>query len=679
MVPPFMPLGNIPADEDRLGRLRFSLFRVFVILSFAIIAGRLWDLQIASAAEFQRSADRNRFRLLQVDAPRGIIYDRYGRMLVRNVPSFTVSIVPAGLPKDEAARRAVLTRVGELLNMPALRSGAGGAMAEVDASAALGAIQGPQGPSIEEILEMRTTGPYAVSPYAPVRIAGNVDRQAAFIIEEEHLDLPGVVVTVEPLRYYVDGPLTAHILGYVGPIPRERLQLYAEQGVYEPNDLVGLTGIELTQEQYLRGAKGQKHIEVDAFEREVAVIAEQPAVQGHHVILTVDLELQRVVAEALRDGMRQAGSEVGAAIAMDPRTGEILAMVSLPSYDNNLFSGGISYEDYMRLSQDKHHPLVNHAISGQYPPGSTFKIVPACGALQEGVLNQETRLVCKGTLLLPNKLYPDDLSKAQKFYCWRKQGHGALNIVEAVQHSCDIFFYQATGGYQDFQGLGIERLATYARMFGFGRPTGIELSGEAAGLVPGDRWKRQTYGENWVTGDTYNAAIGQGYVLATPLQVLNATAALANGGTLYRPQLVYQVVDAAGHAIHVLAPEPLGELLVSPENMALVRQGMRDAVTRGTAWLLRIPSVTVAGKTGTAEYPAVDEEGNLLLDEEGHLPTHAWFTAFAPFEDPEIALVVFLEGGGEGSQMAVPVAARILRHYFGLPEPTPAPTPRTAG
>ena len=656
--------------KDGHSKLRFVFFRISILLSFFVITFRLWDLQVVSSGEFQRSADRNRFRLVPIDAPRGIIYDRYGRILVRNIPSFAVSIVPAGLPNDADARKAVLARVSELLD-------------EGGTPVLPGALTPNLVSGIEEILEERT-----VSSYAPVRIASNVDRQAAFIIEEEHLELPGVLVTAEPLRQYVDGPLTAHVLGYVGYIPSEGLERYVSQG-YQPDDLVGLTGIELTQEAFLRGLKGQKHIEVDAFEREVAVITSEPPAQGYNVVLTLDLELQRAVESALREGMRKAESAVGVAVAMDPRTGEVLAMVSLPSYDNNLFSGGISYADYAKLSSDRNRPLVNHAIGGQYPPGSTFKIVPACAALEEHVIDQTTTLSCEGTLLLPNKHYPDDLSKAQEFQCWYKPGHGSLNIVGAILQSCDIFFYKIAGGHGDFEGLGIEHLAEYAQMFGFGQATGIELSGEAVGLLPSDRWKRQNYGENWFTGDTYNAAIGQGYVLATPLQLLSATVAVANGGTLYRPQLVYQIIDAGatsveaaategagpgGRIVHTLSPDPIRELDVSPENLVLVKQGMREAVSLGTAWLAQLPFIGVAGKTGTAEYPGVDEDGNLIVDEQGHLPTHAWFTAYAPYDDPEIALVVFLEGGGEGSLSAVPVAAEILRYYFGLPEPSPEPT-----
>ncbi|NLG27534.1 MAG: hypothetical protein GX557_06460 [Chloroflexi bacterium] len=364
--------------------------------------------------------------------------------------------------------------------------------------------------------------------------------------------------------------------------------------------------------------------------------------------------------------MRVAGSKVGVAIALDPRTGEVLAMVSLPTYDNNLFSGGISVSDYARLNSDPNLPLLNHAISGQYPPGSTFKLVSASAILDDQIVDKNTQLWCGGTMYLPNKYAPENRALDQPFYCWHRAGHGALNIVGALMQSCDIYFYQAVGGFEDLVGLSYTRLAEYASEFGFGDRTGIDLAGEAPGLIPDDRWKRQTYGENWVTGDTYNAAIGQGYILATPLQVVNMAATVANGGTVYRPQIVYQVTDAQGQVVQDFMPVVTNQLDVSASDLALVQQGMRDAVLYGTAWGVRLPGLTVAGKTGSAEFASWDEEGNLIVDEFGYMPTHAWFTCYAPYEDPEIALVVFLEGGGEGSQTAVPVAADILRYYFGL-------------
>jgi len=677
--------------KDWYVKSRFIIFRVAVILAFSVLGLRLWELQIVSSESYQQSADTNRFRLIPMNAPRGIVYDRYGRMLVRNIPSFTVSIVPGGLPEENDPEfRRVLERISELVGIPSgLETPATAEPSPVPASTDSLAEATPEttetpsaGSSapkktILSILDDRTLGEWRrVAIWRPIRIATNVDRQAAFILEEEHLQLPGIVVTAEPLREYLDGSLTAHLLGYVGSIPETWLDSYIddEEGDYEPDDMVGLAGIEYSLEDILRGTKGQKHVEVDAFEREVAVLASEPPVPGNNLLLTIDLELQRFVEDALREGMRNAKSPVGVAIVMDPRTGAILSMVSLPNYDNNQFSGGISYEDYAALLADKHRPMMNHAVSGQYPPGSTFKIVSASGALQEHAVDVSTRLTCNGTLYLPNRYAPDDWSLAQPFYCWRRAGHGSLNVVGAIAQSCDIYFYQAIGGYRDFKGLGYEGLARYAKMFGYGEKSGIDLPGELAGLIPDDQWKRQNYGEHWLTGDTYNASIGQGYILSTPLHVLNATAAIANKGTLYRPQLVYQVTDAEGRVVDMPAPEPIRQLDVSLQNIELVRQGMLDAVERGSAWLAQVPGIRVAGKTGSAEYPAVDENGNLILNKDGTLPTHAWFTAFAPFEDPEIAVVVFLEGGGEGSQQAAPVAAQIMRYYFEIPEPTPTPT-----
>ncbi|MGQ9493050.1 MAG: penicillin-binding protein 2 [Anaerolineae bacterium] len=623
---------------------RIVLFRALILAAFAVLLGRLWRLQILHSESYQLQADANRFRLVSIDAPRGVIYDRYGRLLARNIPSYTISIVPAALPKTNEARQAVLTRLSALLEIPVSSKTAslGGA----------GTVRG-----IEEILEQNT-----ISPYLPVAIKKGVDKQIAFLIEEEHLYLPGVIVEVVPRREYPTGNLTSHLLGYLGYIPAEHLQYYLDQTEegYTMNEQVGLMGVEATYEKILRGRKGQKHIEVDAFGREVNVLAIDPPQPGHSILLTLDLELQRAAETALREGMHRVGSTAGIVVAMNPQTGEILAMVSLPSYDNNLFARGITAQDYEQLQADLERPLLNHAISGQYPPGSTFKVVPAAAALEEGVIDYKTKLTCMGELRLPNKYFPDDPTKAQVFKCWNKWGHGALNVTEAIAQSCDIYFYQVGGGFENFNGLGIDKLGEYARAFGFGELTGIALPGEATGLIPDDHWKRMTYGETWVTGDTYNAVIGQGYILVTPLQLLNATAAIANGGTLYRPQVVYRIVDNEGRIIQDYRPEIIRQLPISAQNLEIVREGMRAAVTRGTAHRANLREIAVAGKTGTAEYPGP-------RDAEGYLPTHAWFTAFAPYDEPEIALVVFVSGGHEGAKVAVPIAAQILRAYYGLP------------
>jgi penicillin-binding protein 2 len=362
----------------------------------------------------------------------------------------------------------------------------------------------------------------------------------------------------------------------------------------------------------------------------------------------------------------------GVAIAMNPQTGEILGMVSLPSYDSNEFASGISVSAYRKLQENPNHPLVNHAISGQFPPGSTFKIIVASGALEEKVITADTRHYCGGILWLPNRFYPEDPSLAQPFYCWIHHDyhghHGSLSLESALGQSCDIYFYQVGGGYRDdFGGLGEELLGYYSELFGMGSTTGIDLLGEAPGLVPTVKWKRVNYSESWVTGDTYNMSIGQGFVLATPLQVLNSAAAIANGGTLYRPQLVREVIDSEGNIIKAFAPDVIRKLPISAKNIDLVRQGMHAAVngSGATAWAINVPGVTVAGKTGTAEF-FIDRNKDRIpdRDREGNLPTHAWFVAFAPYKDPEIAVVVFVFGGGEGSATAVPIANDILNHYF---------------
>ncbi len=666
-------------------RVRFAVFRVLVVAAFAIIAIKLWELQIVSSQDYQVQADENRFRLVPIDAARGVLFDRNHHQLVRNVPSFTVSIIRAALPDDPDAERAVLERVGELLKMPvdpeeamAMRavtapppeqSGSG----DDDSGETETPVEAEEkvydGPSITELLDRGD-----LSLYTPITIRSKVDREVAFILDEERLKLPGVVVEAKPLREYLEGALVSHILGYVGRIPSERQASYLDDPAlgYVPDDLVGLMGIEYTQEELLKGTKGQKLVEVDAFQREVAMLAQEPPTQGYNLTLTIDVELQRAVEKALAEGMERAKAPVGVAIAMDPRTGELLAMSSLPTYDNNLFSGGISFEDYERLSSDRHHPLVNHAIGGQYAPGSVFKIITAAGALQEGVINRNTHFTCRGTLML----------SGHPFYCWNRGGHGSLDVVQALAQSCNLFMHQAVGGTNETRGLGIEGLEKYMLTFGLGEPTGVDLAGETAGLVPNDRWKRHTFAERWMMGDTYNASIGQGFVLATPLQLLNAYAAIANGGTLYRPQLVLKVTDGEGNVIHSLTPEPIRQLDISPENIELVREGTRQTINgaRGTARHLQIPGVVAAGKTGTAQYPAVDEEGNLILDAHGNLLTHAWFAAYAPYDNPEIVLIVFLEAGGEGSSNAVPVANEILRYYFGVeesPEPTAIPEPES--
>lgn len=673
-------------------KLRLIIFRGVVVLVFAFLALQTWRLQVTQGEEFRLLADRNRFRTVTLDAPRGVMYDRNGTQLVRNRSTFNVTIIPAFLPDDETARARVLARLSELLDMPIttarspgdakalretgpFRASRNDAPWERQAGDGLG---GPGAPTPKGIRDM-VDAVDLIAPYRPITVQQDVAPDVVALLEEESIHLPGVLVEMAPVREYLTDELTSQILGYTGAIPEGLAEEYETRG-YAPNDRVGLTGLELEYEDLLHGIKGLEVIEVDVSGRKIRAVSDPvPAATGHNLKLTLDLELQQAVTEAMERGIHDSPGRAGVAIAIDPRNGQILAMVSLPTYDNNLFARGISARDYIALSRDKRHPLVNHAVAGLYPPGSTYKIIPAAGALQEGVVAPDTIFVDEGVLWLPNKYFPDDPELAQPFYCWFREGHGRVDFIRGIAESCDVYFYQIAGGYEPsgFEGLGEERLGYYSELFGLGSPTGIDLPGELAGLVPTPKWKRLNYAETWVTGDTYNMGIGQGFVLATPLQILNAFAAVANGGLLYQPYLVQEILDAEGNLVEKRQPQVIRDLFdtIAPEHLAQVQLGLESVVAWGTAKELDVPGVPVAGKTGTAEfcdsYPS-------CLDRDGRVRTsHAWFTAYAPARDPEIAVIVFVYGGGEGSQVALPVVGEILRYYFGL-EPQEEEEPETA-
>lgn len=649
---------------------RLTIFRVLVVIAFVVLAGRLWQLQIVQGDQYRLKADTNRFRIEAIDAPRGVVYDRNGDIVVRNQATFAVTIVPADLPPEETDR--IFRRLAELLDMPVQ-----GVPAE------LGAVSRP---GIEDIVEAGRQR----DPYSPVLVKAKVPRDVALVIEEAHLSLPGVRIETAPVREYTSGPLLAHILGYMGPIPKEWADVYDAEG-YHPDDRIGLTGIEYSFEDALRGDKGQQFVEIDVLGRVLRTIGEPIApTTGNSLYLTLDAELQQDVADILEDALAELNSSSGVAIVGKPQTGEILAIVSLPTYDNNLFSGGISARDWEQLTSAELNPLLNRSIAGLYAPGSTFKLIPASAALQEGVVDLQTRIHDPGMILVKNQYYPNNLDLAQPFYCWLRRGHGSLNIINAIAQSCDVFFYEIAGGFEEFRGLGVDRLAHYSELFGLGAPTGIDLPGEYAGLVPTPDWKRLRFGVDgvWTTGNTYNMGIGQGDVLTTPLQMFSVVSVVANGGTLYRPLVVQRVVDAAGKTVGTAQPDATRKVPVDPAHLAAVREGMRLAVTSGTAqssWTHLPTEIAIAGKTGTAEFCEANAAGtDCRRDEDGNLMTHAWFLAFAPYEQPEIAVVVFIDGHGvgrviEGSQEAAPIAADIIRTYYGMPLWEPTPTPSSEG
>ena len=644
---------------------------------------RLWQMQVAQADYYRSLADSNRFRLISVDAPRGILYDRAGVPLARNRPTYDVAIVPAYLPDDEERELQVYERLSQLLDLPV--------------SGTTASLSGASVRGIKDIVDEARD----IAPYRLVTIQSDVPRDVALQIIEESPSLPGVNTLVVSGREYPLGPLTSHVVGYTGRVssvvvdelaaslagaladvnrntPADLVQaLQAVKNYNLDTDRVGQTGIEAVYEDWLRGTKGERYVEQDVAGREIRVVGKPiDPVPGHNVYLTIDRDLQQVALEALQQQIDQINTVAGtlrtrrgAVIAMDSRNGQILAMVSLPTFDNNLFASGISAAEYDAVLNDPFLPLFNHALGDQVPPGSTFKIIPAAGALQEGVITRRTILYDPGALVIPNKYFPNDPRQASTFVCWLRSGHGEEDIVSALAESCDVYFYQVGGGLDipnrpKFEGLELKRLVEYQELFGLGQLTGIDLPGEARGHVVDAQWKRLNYGENWSTGDTYNLSIGQGYALATPLQILNATAAVANGGTLYRPQTTLRITDGDGNEVQSFTPDVIRTLPIAPEHLATVREGMAAAVAWGTAQGAQVAGLNVAGKTGTAEF-CDDLALKLGYCAEGLVtPTHAWFTAYAPAENPQIVLVVYIYNGGEGSAVAVPVAQKILQYWF---------------
>ncbi|MAG35238.1 MAG: penicillin-binding protein 2 [Dehalococcoidia bacterium] len=597
------------------GTRRVILLRGATVASFGVLGYQLWTLQVANGPRYRQRAEHNRLRQVTTKPLRGLAYDRKGHQLVRNVPNFSVVVRPADLPPVGQPLEDVLKRLGLALDL-----------------------------STEALTERIEAG--RSHPFEPLRVQSYIGRRAALILEEQRHLLPGVTILPTPMREYPDGALLGHILGYTGLIPAERLdQLLQLQ--YERDDVVGRSGLEAATEAHLRGRPGRMQVEVDAVGRTVNVLDTLVEAQpGRTVILTLDTRLQRAATRLLQQALDQTGAPNGAAIAMVPQTGEILAMVSLPGYDSNLFAGGISPNDYRDLSEDPRRPLVNTAIAGQYPPGSTFKIVVAAAALEERVVRPDQTVLCRGRIDLPGGFV---------FRDWLPSGHGPMAVVDAVARSCDVYFYSVSGSWQPagITGLGPDKLGRYARLFGFGAPTGIGLPGEEPGLVPTTAWKQRVKGAPWYQGDSYNIGIGQGDLLSTPLQVINAINVIANGGTLYRPQLILEVRDSEGRLRQSFEPEAIRRVPVSARHLALIRRGLRESITsrQGTTYTaLRDHTLAIAGKTGTAEVGRVAEP-------------HAWFVGYAPATNPVISVIVLVQNGGQGSKVAAPVAADIMDLY----------------
>ena len=576
-------------SADLRGRLFF--LRLLVVVTLGILLGRVIWLQQTQGDNFAAAAIDNQLATLTENAPRGVIFDRNGALLAENLASFNVSITLSKLPEDDADRQAVFERLSLLTGVPITNTIAQRELAQSADPAEIGVARRlatvynapisdtldaagivPQlQTSIEDVV--RT---FSFDPFNPHVITRNVPITLARVIEQESVFMPGVSVVAEPVRNYPTGALTSHIIGFMGPIPD--LSYVTERG-YERDDRVGLFGLESSQEEFLKGVKGERTIEVDATGREQRQIGVAiPPQAGYNLHLTIDAELQRHAEDIMQNWMqwrrdtpdRRRGEleiESASVVAINPKTGEILAMVDAPTFDNNRFATEIPVEYYLQLDRNDYLPLFNHAIGGQYPPGSTFKVLTGAASLQEGIVSPSRLLDAPGSIVIPNRFSPNDPGRSQRFVCWiwntfvpdeetgivGRGEHGGMNMFTAMAQSCDIYFYKVTGGFnQDGEtvgALGIERLKRYANQFGFGTVQGIELPAEAAGNIPSQAWKQTNFAEPWSTGDNYNTSIGQGFVTATPMQVAQMAAVIANGGFLYRPSIVHHMTDSDGNVV----------------------------------------------------------------------------------------------------------------------------------
>ncbi len=604
-------------------RQRFLLLKALIVVLFSVLVFQLARMQIIDHATYASRAEANRLRTIPVLPARGLIYDRNGEQLVKNLPIFSAAVVPADVPPDKVLQ--VIANLSDVTGVPA-----------------------------KEIATQIQQAQTSDDPLTPQVVKENIDEATAFRLRERQSDLPGVQVLVESVRSYPQGPLTSHFLGFVGRIDADEYKQLRDQG-YLLNDRLGKAGVEYTYESVLRGMPGYRQVEVDASGKETQTIRSVPPRPAGNLVLTLDVDLQRKVTEILQNAK---GSSLNAdAIVMDVRTGGLLAMVSIPAYDNNLLTDPVHQDALPALFNDPAKPMVNHAIGEVHPPGSTFKQVTGTAALQEGVATADTTITSYGSISVQDEYHP---GKVWVMKDWATLG--TMNFYRGLAMSSDVYFYYLSGGYyqngqQIFRGLGADRLAKYAREYGLGAATGIDLPGEASGLVPDPAWKEKTIGEVWTLGDTYNFGIGQGYLTLTPLQLLRVAAAIANGGDVLVPHVVKETVDEKGNVLQQKERQVAHKLSISDQNLAIMREAMRQAAIYGPARTGASSLVTIAAKTGTAEFGPQLANGT-------YANSHAWYTGYAPFDNPEIAVVVFLERG-IGATNGGPVAKQIFDYYFG--------------
>ncbi len=576
-----------------------------IMLILLILAGRLFYLQAGQGEYWRNIAEGNRIRMEYLPAVRGNIVDRENRPLTRNTPSFSLVVTPADLPRDEIERQSLLNDL--LATVP------------------------------PELIHQEEINNLSKISYLPQVIVSNLPRELALLLMVETGNTKGVRVEAVNQREYLLSEATGHVLGYTGQISQTEYE--SNPGKYLLNDIVGKSGLEYSYEDLLHGVTGRKEVEIDAMGRERKIYATQSAQAGAKLTLTIDSELQQLSYQELKNVLRTVGKG-GSIVALEPKTGEILALVSYPSYNPNIFTTQRDPKLIQEVLTDKRRTLYNRAVSGEYPPGSTIKPLLAAAGLADGIINTTTTVLSTGGVQLGNQFFSD----------WKKGGHGLTDVYKAIAESVNTFFYLLGGGSSTRRGLGISRLDYYFDLFGLGHPTGIDLPGERVGFVPTPEWKLKTASDRWYRGDTYNVSIGQGNLLVTPLRLAVAYGALATGGVMRWPHLVKQVTLVTGE-ISKIEAQPLPGPNFSPEILTAVQKGMRQTVIQGSARSLQAVPIPVAGKTGTAQAGSGK-------------PTHAWFAGYVPAGDPGLVVVVMVENGGEGSTVAVPIAHKIFNWYY---------------
>lgn len=593
-------MGSVKQINLRLVSQRSFIFSAVIFFFLFILLVRLFQLQIIQGANYRKISEENRTQIIFNQAPRGDIFDRNGKPLVSNHPSFTLTFTPDFFPKSKSLSE-VASKLAKTL--------------DVDSSIILQKLEKAR-----------------LYPFESSRIKANIKREVAFYISERNLEFPGFNIHTEPIRNYLYDTLASHIIGYVGEISKEQVLLLQEER-YKLGDLIGKAGIERIYDTYIRGKDGGTSIEVSAAGKQVRILKNMESVRGHDIVLTIDSDLQRIAEEAF------SGYE-GSIVIMEPSSGEILALVSNPGFNPNMFLTSLTRRQLYYLFRSSKKPLFNRSIQAQYAPASVFKIITAIAALEEGVVSPKDKFFCSGEY---------KVGKQERiFRCWKKEGHGNVDMIEAIAKSCDIYFYQL--GLL----LGVGNLPRYAREFGLGKITGVDLPGEKAGIVPDRAWKKKVLGEGWWDGDTLNMAIGQGYLWVTPLQIANLLSSVANEGTLFYPSLVKKIISREGEVLKEFSPKLAKKINLKPDTWEIIKKGLRRTITEGTGQTAYISKLSIAGKTGTGQNP--------------HGEDHAWFAGFAPVNKPELAFVVFVEHGGHGGVVAAPIAREILSRYYGLKE-----------